>query len=65
MMKLSALKVIAEVLANYGDESVSAEHDEIFFGGPSPDEIGDIHKQLLDNAGAFWSDEYECWKAFV
>jgi len=64
-MKLSDLKTVVEVLESYGNESVSAEHDELFLGGPPPDEIGDIHRQLLELSGASWNEEYECWSVFT
>lgn len=48
----------------FGDEHLSAEHDEIFIPGPDPIEFPQcVH--YLEECGAIRSKEYDHWFVFV
>lgn len=69
MSELNCLHEGLGVLLKYGDPvnngCVSAEHDQMWFGGPEPDTMEAPDPIRLEALGFFWDEEYECWSMFT
>ena len=45
----------------FAEQSVIAEHDVIYAGSTSPEEMTAEHRRLLALLGWRWDSELECW----
>lgn len=61
-MKLGGFALAAELFGK--DQYISAEHDEVWVGGPTPDELGDSQLRGLEEAGWHWDEDVERWHGF-
>jgi hypothetical protein len=43
----------------------SAEHDVLYIGGPSKNQVDPVDVAILAQLGVYWDEEYESWKMFT
>lgn len=47
------------------DYNINMDAYSIFMPGPSEDKLSDDERKELDELGAWWHEEYECWAVWV
>ena len=64
---MERIKEGLEILLKYNckDKDFSAEHDQVWAGGPEPSELSAEDSAALDGLGWFWDEEFECWSHFA
>jgi hypothetical protein len=55
----------SEPTARYRALSTSAEHDQIYCGGPDRDQLPQEILVELEELGFFWDEELESWSCFT
>lgn len=65
-MDFRDLIVAVNVIQEYvPDGNVSAEHDEIWLPGPSPEEMKESDVKILEDLGFSWESEFDTWHHYL
>lgn len=69
MADIKQLKEIVTILIDHSSEgddlSCSAEHDELFLGGPNVETLDAAVVTRLGELNCTWDDDFDCWHKFT
>jgi hypothetical protein len=65
-MILTSLKVALDIFLKYEtDDSIAAEHDELYACDIPPAKMDPQDVICLEEEGWSWSESYDCWRHFT